>query len=66
MSHDHSEMTTARFLRLEYKASPRALKWQRSSLTKHNTPESRALLECEAPAIALQNGWTAWRIVEES
>jgi hypothetical protein len=51
-------------LRLEYKPNERARAWRRSSLTMH--AEGRANMQATARALTIQEGWHAWRIVEES
>lgn len=47
-------------LSLEYLPTPTARAWRRSSLQMH--PEGRPNMERTAAALALQDGWHAWRI----
>ena len=49
-------------IRLQYKPTPRS-GWRNSSLTMH--PQGRENMEADARALAVQNGWAAWRIVPE-
>ena len=50
-------------IRLQYKPTDKARVWRNSSLTMY--PEGRANMEKTARALMAQEGWHAWRIIEE-
>lgn len=57
--------TVKSMLRLEFMPAATSRTWRKSSLTMHM--EARGNLETEiAPALARQENWHAWRIVEEA
>jgi len=54
----------SRFITIEFKPNEKSRVWRRASIQMHNVPEARKNLHETGTALAIQEGWFAWRIVD--